>query len=114
MPTALAGSHGAKAYGASSGVVGVEIFWAVTMARSHGSAYSVFERKHEKQVQAVKVHSVNLPSEEGIVQVMGNDSSGKLFWEEEGSEIHIVGIHAHVAQHRHNHASGAGRLSWAS
>ncbi|GJY74308.1 hypothetical protein Tco_0478739 [Tanacetum coccineum] len=38
MPTALAGSHGAKAYGASSGVVGVEIFWAVTMARSHGSA----------------------------------------------------------------------------
>ncbi|GJS18805.1 hypothetical protein Tco_0413277 [Tanacetum coccineum] len=38
MPTALAGSHDAKAYGASRGVVGVEIFWAVTMARSHGSA----------------------------------------------------------------------------
>ncbi|GJW71612.1 hypothetical protein Tco_0128529 [Tanacetum coccineum] len=38
MPTALAGSHGAKAYGASSGVVGDEFFWAVTMARSHGAA----------------------------------------------------------------------------
>ncbi|GJT13949.1 hypothetical protein Tco_0860991 [Tanacetum coccineum] len=38
MPTALAGSHGAKAYGASSGVVGDDNFWAVTMARSHGSA----------------------------------------------------------------------------
>ncbi|GJY72947.1 hypothetical protein Tco_0477378 [Tanacetum coccineum] len=38
MPTALAGSHGAKAYGASSGVVGAENFWDVTMARSHGSA----------------------------------------------------------------------------
>ncbi|GJT50720.1 zinc transporter 4, chloroplastic isoform X1 [Tanacetum coccineum] len=65
-----------------------------------------YERKHEKQVQAVKVDSVDLPSEEGIVQVTGNDSSGKLFGEEEGSGIHIVGMHAHAAQHRHNHASG--------
>ncbi|GKA81166.1 hypothetical protein Tco_0787858 [Tanacetum coccineum] len=37
MPTALAGSHDTKAYGASSGVVGDDNFWAVTMARSHGS-----------------------------------------------------------------------------
>ncbi|GKC45207.1 hypothetical protein Tco_1062929 [Tanacetum coccineum] len=41
MPAALAGSYGAKAYDASSDVVGVEIFWAVTMARSHGSAVIV-------------------------------------------------------------------------
>ncbi|GKB44349.1 hypothetical protein Tco_0889291 [Tanacetum coccineum] len=68
--------------------------------------YSVFERKHEKQVQAVKVDSVNLPSEEGIVQVTGNDNSEKLFREVERSGIHIVGMHAHAAQHRHNHASG--------
>lgn len=65
-----------------------------------------YERKHEKQVQAVKVDSVELPSEEGIVQVAGNDSNTKLFGEEEGSGIHIVGMHAHAAQHRHNHASG--------
>ncbi|GJU64347.1 hypothetical protein Tco_1246182 [Tanacetum coccineum] len=38
MPTAMAGCHSAKAYGASSDVVGAENFWAVTMARSHGSA----------------------------------------------------------------------------
>ncbi|GJX82637.1 retrotransposon protein, putative, ty1-copia subclass [Tanacetum coccineum] len=69
------------------------------------STYSVFELKHEKQVQAVKVNSVNLPSEEGIVQVTGNDNSEKLFREEEGNGIHIVGMHAHAAQHRHNHAS---------
>lgn len=65
-----------------------------------------YERKHEKQVQAVKVDSVDLPSEEGIVQVAGNDSNAKLFGEEDGSGIHIVGMHAHAAQHRHNHASG--------
>ncbi|GJU68212.1 hypothetical protein Tco_1254471 [Tanacetum coccineum] len=66
--------------------------------------YSVFERKHEKQVQVVKVDSVDLPSDEGIVQVTGNNNRGKLFGEEEGSGIHIVGMHAHAAQHRHNHA----------
>nr|GEY04368.1 hypothetical protein [Tanacetum cinerariifolium] len=37
MSTALAGSYGAKAYGANNGVVGAENFWAATMARSHGS-----------------------------------------------------------------------------
>ncbi|KAK9079852.1 hypothetical protein SSX86_001525 [Deinandra increscens subsp. villosa] len=56
-----------------------------------------YERKHEKQIQAVKVDSVDLPSEAGIVQVPEK---------EEGSGIHIVGMHAHAAQHRHNHASG--------
>ncbi|KAD4384866.1 hypothetical protein E3N88_25034 [Mikania micrantha] len=56
-----------------------------------------YERKHEKQIQAVKVDSVDLASEAGIVQVAGKD---------EGSGIHIVGMHAHAAQHRHNHASG--------
>ncbi|GJV04402.1 hypothetical protein Tco_1337971 [Tanacetum coccineum] len=61
---------------------------------------------HEKQVQVVKVDSVDLPSDEGIVQVTGNNNRGKLFGEEEGSGIHIVGMHAHAAQHRHNHASG--------
>ncbi|KAL8216536.1 hypothetical protein R6Q57_023373 [Mikania cordata] len=56
-----------------------------------------YERKHEKQIQAVKVDSVDLASEAGIVQVAGKD---------EGGGIHIVGMHAHAAQHRHNHASG--------
>ncbi|KAJ0770332.1 putative zinc/iron permease [Helianthus annuus] len=58
-----------------------------------------YERKHEKQIQAVRVDSVDLASEAGIVPV---PVAGK----EEGSGIHIVGMHAHAAQHRHNHASG--------
>ncbi|KAI3821994.1 hypothetical protein L1987_09575 [Smallanthus sonchifolius] len=56
-----------------------------------------YERKHEKQIQAVRVDSVDMASEAGIVQVAGK---------EEGGGIHIVGMHAHAAQHRHNHASG--------
>ncbi|GKF35728.1 hypothetical protein Tco_0112486, partial [Tanacetum coccineum] len=34
----LAGSHGARGYGATSGTVGARFFWAVTMARGYGSA----------------------------------------------------------------------------
>ncbi|XP_076920294.1 zinc transporter 4, chloroplastic-like [Bidens hawaiensis] len=56
-----------------------------------------YERKHERQVQAVRVNSADLASESGFVPV----AAGK----EEGG-IHIVGMHAHAAQHRHNHATG--------
>ncbi|KAI3792773.1 hypothetical protein L2E82_06663 [Cichorium intybus] len=65
-----------------------------------------YERKHEKQIQAVRVESVDLASEAGIVPVAGKDDHGKVYGEDEGNGIHIVGMHAHVAQHRHNHASG--------
>ncbi|KAI3687348.1 hypothetical protein L1987_81043 [Smallanthus sonchifolius] len=56
-----------------------------------------YERKLEKQIQAGRVDSVDMASEAGIVQVAGKEESGG---------IHIVGMHAHAAQHRHNHASG--------
>ena len=39
----------------------------------------------------------------------GNDSNAKLFGEEDGSGIHIVGMHAHAAQHRHEASGGRGR-----
>ncbi|KAL7596651.1 zinc transporter 4, chloroplastic isoform X1 [Lactuca sativa] len=66
-----------------------------------------YERKHEKQIQAVRVESVDMAAEAGIVPVAGKeDHHGKVFGEEDGSGIHIVGMHAHVAQHRHSHASG--------
>ncbi|KAJ0743551.1 hypothetical protein HanPI659440_Chr10g0377181 [Helianthus annuus] len=58
-----------------------------------------YEQKHEKQIQGVRVDSVDLASEAGIVPV---PVAGK----EEGGGIHIVGMHAHAAQHRQNHASG--------
>lgn len=45
--------------------------------------------------------------ESGIVPVVEvKDLSGKVFGEEEGGGMHIVGMHAHAAHHRHNHAQG--------
>lgn len=59
-----------------------------------------YDRKQEKQIQAARVDSIDLASESGIVSVT---ATGK---ENEGNGIHIVGMHAHAAQHRHNHVSG--------
>ncbi|KAK7351273.1 hypothetical protein VNO77_10593 [Canavalia gladiata] len=41
-------------------------------------------------------------SESGIVEWNG----GKVFGEEESGGMHIVGMHAHAAHHRHNHPHG--------
>ncbi|XWS70249.1 hypothetical protein CRYUN_Cryun03dG0032500 [Craigia yunnanensis] len=41
-------------------------------------------------------------SESGIIQVV----EGKVFGEEEGGGMHIVGMHAHAAHHRHSHPNG--------
>ncbi|KAF5938409.1 hypothetical protein HYC85_022668 [Camellia sinensis] len=66
-----------------------------------------YERKQEKQKagQLAQVDSVDsaVQAESGIVDVERN---GKVFGEEEGGGIHIVGIHAHAAHHRHNHPHG--------
>ncbi|KAL0732637.1 hypothetical protein Bca4012_008846 [Brassica carinata] len=37
-----------------------------------------------------------------------SDSSNKVFGEEEGGGMHIVGIRAHAAHHRHSHSNGLG------
>ncbi|KAL1344898.1 hypothetical protein HN51_018701 [Arachis hypogaea] len=42
--------------------------------------------------------------EDGIVEA--KDWSGKVFGEEEKGGMHIVGMHAHAAHHRHNHPHG--------
>ncbi|XP_043703341.1 zinc transporter 4, chloroplastic-like [Telopea speciosissima] len=45
----------------------------------------------------------------GIVSVAERaekETNGKVFGEEEGGGMHIVGIHAHAAHHRHNHPHG--------
>ncbi|XP_054799223.1 zinc transporter 4, chloroplastic-like isoform X2 [Prosopis cineraria] len=45
--------------------------------------------------------------ESGIVPVVEvRDLSGTVFGEEEGGGMHIVGMHAHAAHHRHNHPQG--------
>uniref|UniRef100_A0A5B7BFT5 Putative ZIP family metal transporter n=1 Tax=Davidia involucrata TaxID=16924 RepID=A0A5B7BFT5_DAVIN len=62
-----------------------------------------YERKQEKQRagQLGRVESVDSSSESGIVE-----ANGKVFGEEEGGGMHIVGMHAHAAHHRHSHQHG--------
>ncbi|XP_059641168.1 zinc transporter 4, chloroplastic isoform X2 [Cornus florida] len=66
-----------------------------------------YERKQEKQ-RASKVGRVDpvdsLLESGGIVEV--KERNGKVFGEEEGGGMHIVGMHAHAAHHRHSHAHG--------
>lgn len=66
-----------------------------------------YERKQEKQ-RADKLAHINSADsiESGILEVKEKHASGKVFGEEEGGGIHIVGIHAHAAHHRHNHPHG--------
>ncbi|KAK0570517.1 hypothetical protein LWI29_002517 [Acer saccharum] len=46
-------------------------------------------------------------SESGIVPIVENkERHGKVFGEEESGGMHIVGMHAHAAHHRHSHPNG--------
>ncbi|KAL6952966.1 Fe(2+) transport protein 3, chloroplastic [Sarracenia purpurea var. burkii] len=67
-----------------------------------------YERKQEKHMagQVAPVDSANMVSstESGIGEM--KESGEKVFGEEEGGGMHIVGIHAHAAHHRHNHPHG--------
>lgn len=55
----------------------------------------------------VRVGSLDEDSDSGIVPVVETkDWNGKVFGEEEGGGMHIVGMHAHAAHHRHNHPHG--------
>ncbi|KAK3001758.1 hypothetical protein RJ639_020861 [Escallonia herrerae] len=65
-----------------------------------------YEKKQETQNQTVRIDSVDVESESGIVPVEVKERDGKVFGEEEGGAMHIVGMHAHAAHHRHNHPPG--------
>ncbi|XVF35337.1 hypothetical protein REPUB_Repub18cG0136900 [Reevesia pubescens] len=57
--------------------------------------------------EQVRVGSLEADSETGILPVVeGKDWNGKVFGEEEGGGMHIVGMHAHAAHHRHSHPNG--------
>nr|AVC05619.1 zinc-regulated transporter/iron-regulated transporter-like protein 4 [Sedum alfredii] len=57
-----------------------------------------YERKQEQE-QLSRVEALESDSESGIVEE-------KVFGEEEGGGMHIVGMHAHAAHHRHSHVNG--------
>ncbi|OVA01314.1 Zinc/iron permease [Macleaya cordata] len=74
-----------------------------------------YERKQEEEERRVSDGIVNddsvldSESEIGIVSVgsLGStNNGGKVFGEEEGGGMHIVGMHAHAAHHSHNHSLG--------
>lgn len=55
----------------------------------------------------VRVGSEDSGLESGIVPAQSKDWNGTVFGEEEGGGMHIVGMHAHAAHHRHSHPQDA-------
>ncbi|GAB2236311.1 hypothetical protein Droror1_Dr00028031 [Drosera rotundifolia] len=70
----------------------------------------IYERRQERLVvdeggvQGDK--GVDGLEEGGISERSESKVGGKVFGEEEGGGMHIVGIHAHAAHHRHSHRHG--------
>lgn len=68
-----------------------------------------YERKQASEEQQVRVGSADSDAglEYGILPVEEvKERNGKVFGEEEGGGMHIVGMHAHAAHHRHSHPQG--------
>ncbi|KAK4485904.1 hypothetical protein RD792_008555 [Penstemon davidsonii] len=92
-----------------SGFIAMMAALATLLADFVGTQY--YERKQEKQSQLIRAESSDFVSESGsgIVQVeTTRGSTGKVFGEENDGAMHIVGMHAHAAHHRHNHSQEHG------
>ncbi|KAK4412613.1 Fe(2+) transport protein 3, chloroplastic [Sesamum alatum] len=89
-----------------SGFIAMMASLATLLADFVGTQY--YERKQEKQNKIVQAGPSDAVSESGIVPVETRGSSGKVFGEEEGGAMHIVGMHAHAAHHRHSHSQEQG------
>ncbi|XAR70795.1 hypothetical protein NMG60_11027792 [Bertholletia excelsa] len=85
-----------------SGFIAMMAALATLLADFVGTQY--YEKKQERQRKGrlSRVDSAN--SEDGIVEEKG--WNGKVFGEEEGGGMHIVGMRAHAAHHRHSHPHG--------
>lgn len=62
------------------------------------------KRNKRNKTKKDQTDSADLVSESAIVPVEPKPRNEKLFGEEEGGAIHIVGMHAHAAHHRHSHS----------
>lgn len=69
-----------------------------------------YERKQgmkRASEEQARVGSSESAMESGIEPVVeAKEWNGKVFGEEEGGGMHIVGMHAHAAHHRHSHPQG--------
>ncbi|XP_047968008.1 zinc transporter 4, chloroplastic-like [Salvia hispanica] len=70
--------------------------------------YERKQRKQEEESQIVKADSSEAGSESGIAPTETRGSGRLVFGEEEGGAMHIVGMHAHAAHHRHSHSREQG------
>ncbi|KAL9253618.1 Fe(2+) transport protein 3, chloroplastic-like protein [Drosera capensis] len=69
----------------------------------------IYERRQERLVADEGLQGdkgVDGLEEGGISERSESKVGGKVFGEEEGGGMHIVGIHAHAAHHRHSHRHG--------
>ncbi|KAG8375665.1 hypothetical protein BUALT_Bualt10G0123900 [Buddleja alternifolia] len=91
-----------------SGFIAMMAALATLLADFVGTQY--YERNQEKQSEIARADSVDSVSESGIgiVPVEGRGSTGKVFGEEDGGAMHIVGMHAHAAHHGHSHPQEQG------
>ncbi|KAL2517863.1 zinc transporter 4 precursor [Abeliophyllum distichum] len=89
-----------------SGFIAMMAALVTLLADFIGTQY--YERKQEKQSQNVQVDSLDSVSESSIVPVETKAGNGTVFGEEEGGAMHIVGMHAHAAHHRHSHSQEKG------
>ncbi|XP_073275975.1 zinc transporter 4, chloroplastic-like [Primulina huaijiensis] len=68
-----------------------------------------YARKQERQSPIVtRSNLLDTVSESGIIQVEPRGWNSKVFGEEEGGAMHIVGMHAHAAHHGHSHSQEEG------
>ncbi|KAL3650751.1 hypothetical protein CASFOL_007154 [Castilleja foliolosa] len=84
-----------------SGFITMMAALATLLADFVGTQY--YEKKQEtRKSQPAEVDLLSdVASESGIVAARSNN--GNVFGEEEGGAMHIVGMHAHAAHHRHSH-----------
>ncbi|CAI9784866.1 unnamed protein product [Fraxinus pennsylvanica] len=89
-----------------SGFIAMMAALATLLAEFIGTQY--YARRQEKQNHSVQADSLDLISESSIVPVERREGDETVFGEEEGGAMHIVGMHAHVAHHRHSHSQEKG------
>ncbi|KAF8393538.1 hypothetical protein HHK36_021782 [Tetracentron sinense] len=93
-----------------SGFIAMMASLATLVVEFVGTQY--YERKLERRRASDELGrdgSLDTVSSMGIVpaeRVQEKDRNGNVFGEEEGGGMHILGIHAHAAHHRHSHPHG--------
>lgn len=89
-----------------SGFIAMMAALVTLLADFVGTQY--YERKQAKQSQVARVEPLDTETGSDIITAEITGYNGKVFGEEEGGAMHIVGMHAHAAHHRHNHSQGEG------